>query len=250
MQQFDDFADSRLLVGCLYCSAVTDLSEEHAPSRVLLDRPLPDFPPKLQACKRCNRGYALDEEYFAAFLGCVLSGSTDPDRQRNERVAAILAHSPALRARIEASRSEANGVVTFMPEGERISRVVQKLAAGHAAYEHSIPQRSEPSALHWLPLSALSEEERESWDAPELFDLWPEVGSRGMQRAAIIQATLRTASGEQVAAGFVMNDWVTVQEGVYRYHVSSSTSAVRVRMTIREYLACEVIWDEALATGG
>ena len=250
MQHFDDYADDRLFVGCVYCSVNEDLDEEHAPSRVLLDRPLPDFPPKLQACRSCNRGYSLDEEYLAALIGCVLSGTTDPNQQKVKGVAGILAHSPALRARIEASRVESDGIASFVPERDRVARVVRKLAAGHAAYELSIPQRAEPHSIHWIPLSGMSPEERDEWDAPEFYELWPEVGSRGMQRATIIQATLKSASGEEIKKGLTMNDWVTVQDDVYRYHVSSAETVVRVRITIREYLACEVIWDESRAAAG
>jgi hypothetical protein len=55
--------------------------------------------------------------------------------------------------------------------------------------------------------------------------VWPEVGSRAMQRLL--------AEGEE---------WVTVQAGRYRY-MATADSAVRVRMVLSEYLACEVVWS-------
>ena len=250
MEPIEDFADDRLLVGCVYCAGMSDLNEEHAPSRALLDRPLPDFPPKLLSCKSCNAGYSLDEEYFAVFLGCVLSGTTDPNEQQNGRVAKSLLHSPALRLRIESAGDETDGVVSFRPEVERVTRVVRKLAEGHAAYELSMPQRREPSSIEWIPISQLSPDDAETWEAPEFYDDLPEVGSRGMQRALVVQARLRSAAGDEFVRGFIMNDWVTVQEGVYRYHVSSSDTMVRVRITIREFLACEVCWSDEQPSAG
>jgi hypothetical protein len=69
--------------------------------------------------------------------------------------------------------------------------------------------------------------------APDIdVGIWPEVGSRAMQRLVVSQP-----------AGLVMMDWITVQEGQYRYLAIASSSAV-VHMVIGEYLACEVVWDE------
>ena len=61
--------------------------------------------------------------------------------------------------------------------------------------------------------------------------LWPEVGSRMMQRTAI---------GDLKPGG-----WVEVQPGTYRYAVHQLPELVLVRMMLREYLAAEVSWDEA-----
>ena len=57
--------------------------------------------------------------------------------------------------------------------------------------------------------------------------IWPEVGSRAMQRLAM--AYPNTPS------------WIVVQPGRYRY-VACVDDIVLVRMVLSEYLACEVIW--------
>lgn len=234
MARIDDYADSRLLSGCLYCLSSAELSEEHAPSRILLEKPFPDHPPVLFACVSCNRSYSLDEEYLAALLGCVLSGSADPLQQRSPRVRAILEHSPALAARIAASAEEADGRLSFVPEAERVTRVLHKLAIGHAAFELSVRVRGEPHSSWWAPLSTLGASQRDSFEDLDVIEVWGEVGSRGMQRAIVVQ----TDPGD----GLVFNDWVTVQDDVYRYIVAENHTSVRVRIVLREYLAFEALW--------
>ena len=249
MEPLADHADQRLFIGCVYCGAANNLNDEHAPSRVLLDRPLPDYPAKIQACEECNRSYSLDEEYFSTIIGCALSGTTDPARQTISRVGRTLLHTPALRASIEASRVETSGGTSFVPVRSRIDRVVLKLARSHVAYESSVPQPTEPRLLQWKPLSTLSQAEQEAWEEPEFIGLIDEIGSRASQRQIVVQAMGVSSSGDHVPFAFLMNDWIEVQEGVYRYHVSVSERCVRARMVVREYLACEVVWDqEAIAS--
>jgi hypothetical protein len=60
----------------------------------------------VQVCKPCNTGFSLDEEYLVAFLGAVIAGSSDPERQAEANAARILNRNPKLRARIERARSE------------------------------------------------------------------------------------------------------------------------------------------------
>ena len=56
-------------------------NDDHVPSKVLLDRPFPANIHVVETCAECNSGFSADEEYFAAFLGSVMSGSTDPEAQ-------------------------------------------------------------------------------------------------------------------------------------------------------------------------
>lgn len=64
MDQLHNYADNRLVVGCIYCGGRDD-TKEHVPSRVLLDEPLPENLPVVYACRSCNNGYSKVEEYFA-----------------------------------------------------------------------------------------------------------------------------------------------------------------------------------------
>ena len=80
----DDFSDERLKSACPQCGAAlfaANLTLDHVPSKVLLDEPLPPNVHGVDSCRECNNGFAADEEYFAAFLGAALAGSTEPDFQ-------------------------------------------------------------------------------------------------------------------------------------------------------------------------
>ena len=61
------------------------------------------------------------------------------------------------------------------------------------------------------------------------YDLWPDVGSRMMQR---------------MAEGDLERGWVVVQRGIYRYMAVQRPGEVLVRSVIREYLATEVSWSD------
>jgi hypothetical protein len=145
-----------------------------------------------------------------------------------EKVARILDRKPALRARIEASRSECDGQTTFEPERNRVSAVVTKLAQGHALYELHESCTRKPDQVSFFPLLLLSDAEREDFETPPTAEVWPEVGSRAMQRLL---------TGMDVDA----TGWLVVQPERYRFVVSSGGN-IDVRIVIYEYLGCYVQW--------
>ena len=111
MRQTDDCSDDRNRGFCVHCGeslGTADISREHAPTRGLLNRPLPDNLPVVHACQQCNSGFSYDEAYLVALIACTLSGSTDVDRDRFPVAAGILDHSAKLRARIERMRMSIN----------------------------------------------------------------------------------------------------------------------------------------------
>jgi hypothetical protein len=79
--------------------------------------------------------------------------------------------------------------------------VLVKLAKGHAPHELHEPQYSPPTRIGYAPLHTLSPAQRDQFEAPGASSVWPEVGSRAMQRLAV----------EGGAA------WVVVQAGRYRF---------------------------------
>lgn len=108
MKQIYDFSDSRHKQSCVHCARLLlkeETNRDHVPSKSLLLEPYPENLPVVDVCKFCNEDFSSDEEYLAAFLGCVLTGTTDPDLQTNERVKRILQRSKGLRARIEGSKT-------------------------------------------------------------------------------------------------------------------------------------------------
>src|SRR5262249_48162374 len=153
----------------------------------LLLKPYPENLPVVEICKSCNGGFSLDEEYLIAFLSCVLRGSTDPQQHENARVQEILTRSERLRSQVERSRKEyrtkgGDTRIVWMPETERVNRVVLKNARGHAFFEYGEPMLAEPDHVWSAPLESLTTEQRAHFESIDLGGCWPEVGSRMMTR--------------------------------------------------------------------
>lgn len=235
MDQIDEFLDERQKSWCVHCGGwIADLpnNRDHAPSKSLLVEPYPPNLPVVRVCVPCNSSFSRDEEYLAAFLGVVLSGSTEAAAQSNPVARRVLEGSKSLRKRIERCKSEYKTIggetrVLWKPEQERIDRVVVKNARGHAFFEYGEPMLSEPDSVWSAPLTALSAGERAQFEDADAGAVWPEVGSRMLTRAV---------TGQDLWDG-----WVMVQEGIYRYAVIQA-DCMLVRSVLFEYLATEVHW--------
>lgn len=225
MGQIPDYSDSRLTSSCLYCGGRIE-TREHTPSKVLLDKPYPADLAVVGACQPCNEGFSQDEEYVACLIECALSGTTNPSLVTRPNIAAKLHQQPKLRDRIERSRSDVGGLISFTPEHERVENVAKKLAQSHILYELSEVMRDEPSRLVCKPLGSLGAAEKVAFETIDQPPIWPEVGSR--------MAT-RMVRGE---AG-----WQVLQPGRYRYATIFGGPTV-ARLVLSEYLACEVIWTD------
>jgi len=61
-----------------------------------------------------------------------------------------------------------------------------------------------------------------------------------------LQLALRSPTGAPATLNMLINNWIDVQEGRYRYLAFDGDTGAAVRMVIAEFLACEVVWrDEA-----
>lgn len=235
MKKIKDFSDDRYKSACPHCGRSLvpgSTSDDHIPSKALLDRPLPDNVHVVKTCVQCNNGFSSDEEYFAAFLGAVLSGSADPGEQVTVTARMILSGNAKLRRAIEAARtkqidSAGNQRLTWQPDLERIRRVVVKNARGHALHELGQPMLNEPDSVMIVPLEAIAENHLADFLTIDSGSWWPEVGSRLLQRAI---------EGTDMVEG-----WIIVQPGVYAFAVIE-TDSVTIRSIIREYLLTEVTW--------
>jgi hypothetical protein len=228
MEQIPNYGDARTLAFCAFCCGPTG-TRDHCPSKVFLDEPLPANLPVVPACAECNRGFSADEEYVACLIACVLAGSTAPPDVGREKIRRILASKPALQARIEQSKTMADGQTRFMPDLERVRNVAVKLAQGHALYELHESCASEPDHFSLLPLMLMDDAQRNEFEVPSYAGIWPEVGSRAMQR--LVQGKDMSPYG-----------WIVVQEGRYRYN-ATVYGGCDVRLVINEYLACQVRWN-------
>ena len=239
MKGMRDYADERHKGWCIHCGAVLGSVEsnlDHVPSKTILDRPFPENLPTVRICKSCNTSFSNDEEYFTAFLGSVLAGTTDPDQQVVERVEKTLNRNYRLQDEIESQLevvkdAEGNDQVTFVPVLARIQNVVVKNARGHVLFEHGQPAEGEPARIAIQPIPTLPPDTLASFETIDYGAGWPEVGSRLMTRLV---------TGEDMRA----DGWVVVQPNVYRFAVMERGQIV-VRTVIREYLATEVAWDHS-----
>jgi hypothetical protein len=195
---------------------------------VLLDEPYPANLPVVPSCHDCNEGASADEEYVACLIDCVLAGSASPEEVQRSKIRRILSEKPALAARLTKAKRQMDGNASFSVEDRRVRNVALKLARGHALYELNEPQFNEPFGLGYVPLPLLLEDNRNNFERPPISHIWPEVGSRGMQRL--------------FANGSLSPEWIIVQMGRYRY-LASVGDAVVVRIVLSEYLACEVVWS-------
>ena len=235
MKQINHYSDqlsSMHRIPCAETSHTGRYSRDHIPSKSLLNPPYPENLMQVGMCQECNSGFSKDEEYFAAFLASVMSGSTEPDSQRFPTASRILARNPRLRSRIDAARhSDAipgeGTAVTWTPELERIERVIVKNARGHVLFELGQVIEALPIHVDILPLERLSPQQRREFEYVGGTSGWPEVNSRLM---------LRLLETGEVGEG----GWIQVQDGVYRYAVDETP---RVRMVLREYLLADVAWD-------
>lgn len=238
MEYTEDTFDQRQKTWCIHCGggiAGSDANEDHAPSRVLLDKPHPPRLPVMTVCQPCNSSFSVDEEYLAAFLGAVLSGTTDPNSQKVERAARILGSNGKLRQLIEQAKRTymtqgGEERIIWSPDEARVRNVVVKNARGHVFYELSEPMLEASSHVWFRPLESLTTSEREAFEEVSWPNSWPEVGSRMMTRL------LR---GDDLAGS-----WIMVQEGVYRYGVTIRDGGMLVRIVMREYLGAEVFWED------
>jgi len=134
--------------------------------------------------------------------------------------------------RLQRARTDGAEGPVWAAENDRVNRVVLKLARCHAAFElNEPPQLHQPSHLGVKPLPLMSEDEREAFERDDnAFDVWPEVGSRAMQRVLV------------TGTDAFVEGWLTAQEGNYRFRTSQA-NGLTVKIVLREYLSCEVVWD-------
>ncbi|WP_449103409.1 hypothetical protein [Pseudomonas veronii] len=149
-----------------------------------MDEPYPENLMAAPACRECNNGLSLDEEYLACLLECVIAGDIAPEKLHRAKIGRILRANSSLLTRLQRARTDGAEGPVWAAENDRVSRVILKLARCHAAFELNEPQLHEPSRLGFKPLSLMTEKERTAFESDDdAFDVWPEVGSRAMQTA-------------------------------------------------------------------
>lgn len=225
MRQLRNLGDERQTAFCAYCGGPAE-TRDHVPPRVFLDKPYPSNLPVVPACRECNQKISIDEEYVARLLECVICGSTNVSDIERYRIASILKRKPKLTSRLNESRQILlDNNTWFKIEADRIRRVVLKLAKGHAAFELNEPQLDDPHSVFFNPFIQMDKKQVDIFESMPSEQIYPEVGSRGMQR--LIEDSL---------------GWIVAQPQRYRYLTLVDFNRIVVRFVIREYLACEVVF--------
>ena len=233
MQNLRCYADSRNRGFCVHCGGPYE-TDDHVPSKVLLDEPYPENLMVCESCVACNHRLSLDEEYFACLLECVIAGEAEPAKMQRPKIAKILEGNESLLCRLKRARSENDGIRLWTVENERVRAVLLKLARGHAAYEYNLPQLGEPDSFQFSPLHTLNAAERSHFEelddqAEQVLAGWPEVGSRALQRLLVVESQA------------FREKWIEVQEANYRFRITED-DGLTVKIVLREYLACKVVW--------
>lgn len=226
MQQIEPFSDVRLRSCCIYCGGPIE-TREHVPSKILLDKPYPHNLPIVPSCLSCNSSFSMDEEYCACILECVRCGTSNPEELRRDTVKRILREKPGLQKRIALSEHVVEGGCYWGVDIPRIRNVLVKIARGHAAFELSELNFSDPGFVSIFPLEMLSKEQYVEFESVRTPSIFPELGSRAMQRIIVPHLT---TSG-----------WIDVQAEKYRYFVSCDCR-VEVRIVVDEYLGSIIYW--------
>ena len=208
-------------------------NRDHVPSKALLREPYPDNLPVVKICRECNSGFSEDEEYAAAFLSVVISGSTEPDQQSCLAARRILNRNTRLRKMIESAKTDYRTIggedrTVWAVDVPRFSRVVVKNARGHVYFEFGEPMFAEPKVT-MRTLTHLNREERTAFETIGLDTALPELGSRMLTRLV---------SGQDILDG-----WVVIQQDVYRYAVMQHQGLL-VRIVMGDFLAAEIWWGE------
>ena len=230
VRQLQCFGDQRNKGFCIHCGGA-DETDDHVPSKVLLDDPYPENLMVCSSCLKCNNALSLDEEYFACLLECVIAGDVDPTKVRRPRIARRLSENPSLMRRLQDGRADRDGRPYWNVENERVRAVVSKLGRCHAAFEYNEPRLGHPTYVDFRPLETMNETDRRAFEgSDELAAAWPEVGSRAMQRLLVV--------GTDVFS----EGWLVVQESNYRFKVGQD-DGLNVKIVLRDYLACHVAWE-------
>lgn len=224
MKHYNDFSDSRHNNGCIFCSKQPD-SREHIPARTFLNKPYPANLHVLPVCKTCNNKLSLDEEYVS-FLVCYLKNleSSNLDEYLDR-----FTHVDELETRIlrglKSDETDKDSIATISLETERIKNVLNKYAFAHFCFERGEHPDGEATHVNFAFLNQMSDEQINLFNKISCGGIWPEVGSRLLQRIA--------ANGDS---------WMVVQDGEYRYYVSPNEPYVRI--AIKEFLFAEIIFNE------
>lgn len=84
MRQLKTFSDYKLVTQCAYCGTYPE-NRDHAPSKILLDKPYPENLSVVPSCVDCNSGFSIDEEYITCAIEYASCGTIDIENYRESQ---------------------------------------------------------------------------------------------------------------------------------------------------------------------
>ena len=219
------FYDSRHDDYCSYCGNRPD-TRDHVPSKILLEKPFPENLPVVPCCYECNNQFSLDEEYVACIFECLIQKSCEIEDIKNDRIKKILTRKIKLQNKIRELFFNNNIFQILTKEENRIKNILIKLAKGHYKYEYGEPIFEQPDIINISILENMNKEDSHNFFSNNKQILVPEIGSRNF---------INIFKNK-------FYNWIEVQENIYSYLIFNDKNNFHVRMLIRNYFACEVIW--------
>lgn len=222
--------------GCIYCGKPAT-TREHVPSKAFLTEPYPENLATIPACFECNNGFSNDEEYVSCFLDILKEAVYQGYARRTETTRRLERHDK-LQALLNEQIKFVDGEIHYNLDGDRLWRILIKLAKGHAGFEFDYINfdDSDPKVNCNFVFNMSEDDINKFEEIPEM-NLFPEVGSRSCTTPFIVQ---NIATGKSSAYMF----WNDVQENQYRYQVSYNASGgICVKIVIYEMLYCRVDFD-------
>lgn len=78
---------SNIEKSCIYCGSGEDMTDDHIPPKALFPEPRPSNMLTVPCCRKCNKSFSKDDEYFRTTLVSHVSVDTDPNAQAvNEKL--------------------------------------------------------------------------------------------------------------------------------------------------------------------
>ena len=250
--------ESGLDSACIYCGNNAD-SREHVPSKVFLSKPYPDDLFIVPSCKKCNSSFSNDELYTWFVIKILQHEYSDCGSLQDNEITRFKRYEKMARTVSSEIKKYCEGdsepICDYHIKGkkawsfrnDRIDRVLEKLAIGHAVFELSEGYRDSQGSrwatkdIAYTYAPAMSTQEIECYDDIVIMNnrLLPEIGSRVFEKIYVVNEDLIDSSGGNARLSAVFLDWTDVQDGKYRYIAEHFKDEITVRIVVDEYMfAC------------
>jgi hypothetical protein len=137
---------------CIYCGSKGSMTVDHIPPKNLFPEPRPSNMLTVPSCKKCNKSFSKDDEYFRTILVSCASVSSDPNAQAvNEKLLRSMirpeaaAMASAIRRSLHVVDVISNGGIylgkypAMKVSADRINRVTGRIARGLFYIKHDYP---------------------------------------------------------------------------------------------------------------